>query len=311
MKPSCEAMQIVANDGDALIRIVSWMTLWSVDGTRPTAATIQDVTDYVEGMLNCLYEIQNAIFRNASTDDGEFAFAAFPGFVQVLKTLLPEWQEKFRGAHNNQIQEFQGRSCRSFHELAFDLCREKQRFLWDFVTRNEMKSKRDDSFKAACDRAAEILVTKRELLRRYWEGPEVDCIELVRRVRQESELAIESNHKKKSANEVVDQLQLFKAKARSLAQTDLKGGRRRIVEIVCDSDDPVSLATLAVDVQIGWDKPYEGKWSSAMRGINKVMKPIGIRLRRHDSAVSIVILPAPKRETGRKTKRSKSAPKRR
>lgn len=106
-----------------------------------------------------------------------------------------------------------------------------------------------------------------------------------------------------------------KAKARNLAQSQLKGGRRRIVEIVCDSDEPVPLSELAVDREINWQPPYEGKWSSAMRGINGVMKVIGIKFRRHDSAVCLETLPKTlmrkPSKTTEKPKRTKRAPKRR
>lgn len=101
----------------------------------------------------------------------------------------------------------------------------------------------------------------------------------------------------------------FRLKVACLAQAKkkLKHGRLRIVEIVCEADSGVELAKLGTDSNIGWELPYDSKWSSAQRDINKVLGEVGAKLRRHDGQVLLEAIPAAK--TTKKTRRKPDAAK--
>lgn len=105
-----------------------------------------------------------------------------------------------------------------------------------------------------------------------------------------------------------DQKTDLKMKAKGIAAKSLRGSRKTIVDMICDSVTPVPLGDLAVNTEVNWQKsPYNSEWDSAATGINKAMRPEGINFCRHDSAGCIEVWIPPKKL--KKTKANRGAKK--
>lgn len=72
----------------------------------------------------------------------------------------------------------------------------------------------------------------------------------------------------------------------------LKGMQQRIVQLLANTPDGIPLADLAVDDGISWDSPFDDKWNSARKAINKKLKvaKLPFRLERHNNAARVKIM---------------------
>lgn len=140
-----------------------------------------------DDMVWSLAALQRAM--NGHGDDHNFGEVVRTLAVQTIRfsRCFPPFCDDVRAVHRATIPEFAGKVCSSYHDAAFEICRDRLVWLWRFNSDfPPLHTEIADTDEELAQQAAN-LATKRAVIAKAWKFAPVDHRDLMKRIEIEAE----------------------------------------------------------------------------------------------------------------------------